>query len=677
MSLYGALFSGVSGLASQASAMGAISDNVTNVNTVGYKGTQVKFATLITKQVSLTKYSPGGVQSKPRSAIDVQGLLSATNSSTDIALSGQGFFVVNQVADPATAGTGMFAFSRAGSFKADKDGYLQNSAGFYLQGWPLVRSDNTAAAQPSEVTIEGLTYMKAYTNPDGTTHYCNENIISDTEVKGLNITTIGGTATATAQVQIGANLPAGDAVGNKHDTSVLTYDSLGLTHNVDFTWSKKAANQWDITAMPPSGASNLALYNSAGQVYRATGRLDFTAVPAAGQTIGIGGTTYTFVDGVPASANQISRTLPSTADTSSIASRLQTALNLSANGALGSTTGWTTAAGDAITVGGTVINIASMNIDQVVAAVNAQTTTTNVVAVNVAGKLGLYNKSGAAVAIANSAGTPLATMGHVAGNLSAGLDAGQRFSVNGATLEVRQTNSGAAIAFDITPGATWTTQASVNKGAATEGEFTVAAHGAIATSPAIQFDGSGVPTAINVDKMEVQWANGAIDMENGVTVAGSVVDARVKLFFGDINQSNGMTQLAGSYQVTKITQDGAKFGNFSGLSIGSDGVVTALFDNGVRRPMFQIPVATFTNPNGLEGLTGNSWIETDVSGQYTLRTAGEAGAGEVSAAALEASTVDLGEEFTTMITTQRAYSAAAKIITTADEMLDELVRIKR
>ncbi|TAN49195.1 MAG: flagellar hook-basal body complex protein, partial [Rhodospirillales bacterium] len=149
------------------------------------------------------------------------------------------------------------------------------------------------------------------------------------------------------------------------------------------------------------------------------------------------------------------------------------------------------------------------------------------------------------------------------------------------------------------------------------------------------------------------------------------------LFLGNTDLADGMTQLSGNYQVTYITQDGAKFGNFSGVSIGDDGVVTALFDNGVRRPVFQIPVATFVNPNGLDSLTGNTYIETDTSGAYTLRSAKEAGAGGIASASLESSTVDLGEEFTNMIITQRAYSASAKIITTTDQMLDELVNIKR
>jgi len=111
--------------------------------------------------------------------------------------------------------------------------------------------------------------------------------------------------------------------------------------------------------------------------------------------------------------------------------------------------------------------------------------------------------------------------------------------------------------------------------------------------------------------------------------------------------------------------------------VGTDGIVTALFDNGVTRPVFMIPVATFTNPNGLSSLSGNVWISTDFSGNPTLREAGDANAGQINSASLEASTVDLGEEFTRMITTQRAYSSAAKVITTSDQMLDELLTIKR
>ena len=113
------------------------------------------------------------------------------------------------------------------------------------------------------------------------------------------------------------------------------------------------------------------------------------------------------------------------------------------------------------------------------------------------------------------------------------------------------------------------------------------------------------------------------------------------------------------------------------MTISTDGLVTALFDNGETRPVFKIPVATFTNVNALEARSGNVWNATEASGDPTLREADNGAAGQVVQAALEQSTVDIGEEFTKMIVVQRAFSASAKIISTADEMLEELLRTKR
>ena len=84
----------------------------------------------------------------------------------------------------------------------------------------------------------------------------------------------------------------------------------------------------------------------------------------------------------------------------------------------------------------------------------------------------------------------------------------------------------------------------------------------------------------------------------------------------------------------------------------------------------------FTNPNGLSPRDGNAYSQSDSSGQVLLNPANVSGAGRIASSALESSNVDLAEEFTNMIVTQRAYSASAKIITTADEMLEELIRIR-
>ncbi len=208
MSLYGALFSGVSGLSAQSSAMGAIADNITNVNTVGYKGTTVNFQTLVTKQTSLTTYSAGGAQPKPRANIDIQGLLSATSSSTDLGISGQGFFVVNEAANPGSGN--VWGYTRAGSFKLDDNGYLTNVSGYYLQAWPLMTYDGSQTA--SLVDVGGNTFMKAYQDQYGVTTYVNDNVIDSRNLKPINLNEIGGTATATQNIRIGANLPSSDSI---------------------------------------------------------------------------------------------------------------------------------------------------------------------------------------------------------------------------------------------------------------------------------------------------------------------------------------------------------------------------------------------------------------------------------------------------------------------------------
>ena len=180
----------------------------------------------------------------------------------------------------------------------------------------------------------------------------------------------------------------------------------------------------------------------------------------------------------------------------------------------------------------------------------------------------------------------------------------------------------------------------------------------------VTFDGSGIPSAFNVDDIKLDLNNGAADLD-------------IDFNFGTVGQADGLVQFDAVYNPTFIDTDGAAFGQFSGVTISEAGLVTALFENGDIRPIFKIPVATFPNPNGLGSNTGNVYNQTDFSGLFFLRTAGTGGAGTVQNSVLESSTVDIAKEFTTMITTQRAYSASAKIISTSDEMLDELMRVKR
>ena len=146
---------------------------------------------------------------------------------------------------------------------------------------------------------------------------------------------------------------------------------------------------------------------------------------------------------------------------------------------------------------------------------------------------------------------------------------------------------------------------------------------------------------------------------------------------GTIGNTDGVTQFDTASSLNSANVDGAVYGSVTSLSIGTDGVVSANFSNGLSQSVFKIPLATFANPDGLSGVPGNAYTTTPQSGTPILNSAQTGGAGSFNQKQLEGSTVDLATEFTNLITAQRAYSASSKIVTTASEMLDQLLQIMR
>lgn len=169
------------------------------------------------------------------------------------------------------------------------------------------------------------------------------------------------------------------------------------------------------------------------------------------------------------------------------------------------------------------------------------------------------------------------------------------------------------------------------------------------------------------------------DIDYDSNLATGAADDRVTLTInkGTVGQADSFTQFAGTFVPRFITENGRQFGSTTGISIEPDGKVSALFDNGETREVFQIPLAVFPNPLALTPLSGNTFLATGAAGNAIPQGPKTGGSGEISAGSLEASTVDLANEFTKMIITQRAFSANTRVITTADEMLDELTRIIR
>ena len=151
----------------------------------------------------------------------------------------------------------------------------------------------------------------------------------------------------------------------------------------------------------------------------------------------------------------------------------------------------------------------------------------------------------------------------------------------------------------------------------------------------------------------------------------------VNLSFGSFNSSKGLTQFDNPSTMASSTVNGALFGSLSGIAIDKEGVVTAQFSNGLSQKVYKIPLATFSNPDGLSQVSGNAYLTSSKSGSPTISEADLGAAGTIASKNLEESTVDLATEFTSLITTQRAYSAASKIVTTASTMLDDLLAMAR
>lgn len=751
MSIFGAMQSGISALASQSSSMGAISDNIANVNTVGYKSNSVAFSTLVTKQSSSSLYSPGGVQSKPKQSISAQGLLSATSNSTDVAISGSGYFVVNQAANPGEGD--LWAYTRAGSFSVDENGYLKNTGGYYAQAWSLLPWDGNPNA--TVVDVNGIKYMKAYYDASGNTVYINDNIIDGTNLRPVNLANIGGTATPTHQISLGANLPSDDpiydptnaAAGGKRKVSALIYDSLGNASNMSLEYTKTSSNGWSMGASVPSGASSVTLYggrettgDTSQDVYYAAGQLEFTKIPENGSSIAITdagtGTTYNFIftngtatippdagntkniavdisagiittsDFTKAFETAIKNNMPSanrfTADGSTIqivqsvagaeltidASKTLACVQSASNPA--QDTGIPTGVFTIQAIDNDIKNTARIdfNSDKAVDYLNKTIVldgkTYHFVNTDTADDPGAGDYYVNIADAINGGDVDVAKMMSIFGaKLNTTATEPSRFVISGSSLEILPSSTGGDITIDTTglgtaisgvvrDSVTNSWKSIQNTTATLANQFTVngteVEQGAVV--PAVRFNADGTPKYFYVDEMAFEWANGAQNMD-GDPDNGT----RITLDMGNVGTNDGLTNLSGDFLTNYINQDGAKFGSYTGVSISEDGVVTALFDNGETRPIAILPLATFANANGMEALTGNTWIETDASGQAMLRQAGTNGAGEITAYSVESSNVDLATEFSNMIVTQRAYSAATKIITTADEMLDELTRM--
>jgi len=186
----------------------------------------------------------------------------------------------------------------------------------------------------------------------------------------------------------------------------------------------------------------------------------------------------------------------------------------------------------------------------------------------------------------------------------------------------------------------------------------------------------------NANGQMVDFSNGLVQLSNEpvrirVTPNSGGTPFDILLNPGTINDINGLSQFANPSNAVFTSQDGYTSGDLQDISIDSTGVLTGFYTNGVSRPIAQMALATFNNPTALLRRGDNMFEPSPNSGVAVQGFAGTSTTSTITASALESSNVDLAEQFTDMITAQRGFQAAARMITTSDEMLNELVNLKR
>jgi flagellar hook protein FlgE len=198
----------------------------------------------------------------------------------------------------------------------------------------------------------------------------------------------------------------------------------------------------------------------------------------------------------------------------------------------------------------------------------------------------------------------------------------------------------------------------------------------------MRFDNKGAPLAIE-DNPSVAGAPadvvnaGQLTAALNVTFPDTGITQTMNLDLGSVGGYDGITQFAAPTSTRAYEQDGYGLGYLQSFTVDNSGVITGTFTNGVKAPLAQVALATFTNPQGLTVEGENNFRESNNSGLANVGTADTGGRGKISSGTLEMSNVDLAEQFTDMIVTQRGFQANSRSITTSDQMLQELLTLKR
>jgi len=689
------LWSGVSGLQTSQDFMDVVGNNVANVNTVGYKASQINFSDVLAQTLSGATGPQGdlggmnpmqiglGTQVASTSKNFSQGSLQTTNVTTNLAIQGNGFFIVS----PDNGNT--YNYTRAGDFTFDANGNLVTPTGDIVQGW---LANNTTHLINTASTITGINIPQNMTVPAGVTKNISMtgNLDGGQTVQTSELTSITptlenytgtinmnaiynsngnligvGQTTTTAQVESdsGANIVGlYDINGNQIANSKVTIGStsytpttlsglitnlnsaLGNNYSASFNSggeivikNNTSVNQNVPTITSSDPALNSILANLSGKTIPAGGTitsLPFFSTPGDAVAMSFDGgnnySTYIYGSGTP-----VSGTTSSNGITSGDVQYFQTLDNLISD--IGNDVGTSNATVTLNSSGEIQIVPTSSNLTSIGPVYSNNS--------NLATILGTLSGQ-----VQPTGSTSQPFMADTYSTSIAVYDSlGNKHDV---TFNFAKTNYNPS-----TNQTQWQWYAT----AASSGSSTPTLTN---SSGQITFDSTGKLVGLTPPlAITANWNNGTSQQV-------------INLHFGDLNTFDGITQFSLPSQTSSITQDGYAGGSLQNIIVNQNGVISGMFSNGKSYALGQVALATFNNNDGLLS-SGNSLFEaTANSGTPIVTTAGTGSAGTIIPSELEESNVDLGTEFTNMIIAERAYQANARTLSVSDTMLQSLLNIQ-
>ncbi len=720
MALSSSLFTGTSGLINMGNTMQVISNNIANSNTVGFKKGTSAFADTLSQSIA-TQAGTGqvgrGIGIGEVAKVFDQGSFETTGNTTDLAIGGDGFFIVNDTKN------GNELYTRAGNFKFDDTGQFINPQGYVVQGWEL----DSETGQ--DVGAIGDIVMKSFTSPPA---------------KSTEVTVIANlNAKSDSKADVMANFWDGsiDATTNietskySYQTVVQVYDSLGSPHDITIYYDKKreAANgdEWEyMVTTNPSDDKRALVQGTEGQGLLAKGTITFSK--SSGDVIDL--TMYRF-EGRIGNLN----TYGGENKKENVHFKVTDSSKMIADGYDFSFT-YNPALAEkwAITVptapaAGLLAYSTAPNAAVVLTGSDDQNIKIDL---NNDGKADLEIKLDKPAAVGNkitfdiNAESDIHVQGIQGDSYKADTaDGNTNIQVNNPMVMTKDLSS-IGIVWDNTAGAwVWGTMADPVPPA--PGVITPAIITAPNTVPdtmapfypnaqltgdkdkaIIDLDGSGGDNDsddIVFSFKESLTQNSSITFNIAGTNSWSKIekdeleetgyfDFKTDFLGGDfgatesdikfnigsqyINQTwtkdaMSTTQFAKASTTVYQDADGYPAGSLEGVDISTDGTITGLYSNGELIPLFRVGLAKFLNNNGLFSVGGNLFRKTRDSGEAITNRPGENGLGTLSPNSLEMSNVDISEEFVKMITTQRGFQANSKTITTVDDMLNTVIGMKR